>query len=347
MINVRRYRIILFTLGLFAVGLVSIVTAWQVGLIWGLPDVPTADREGVLRWLVCCDLREETPDLQQKLLARIEVVFDGETELSGADQLDDQQRSRLSCNIGLLKEVWFRQKVDEFYATAQGDRSDFLDRQIETLLRWAAIDAAIAGNHSTLNASEQMSGYLSEFLDTIDGWIARTKQSEQQRARDVVKSGLIRWLATQDLSRESQDVKRRIVFGLEGCLGGQIEIDDSTAAFHASEVQQFWKNVILLAEIWFGEKATQFARLPSDQQAEFVNRQAGFIESLFYSSKLADESTRTTLLKNIDIWINSATDKTTPTKSQLQLFSQNLRAGLMVRHVKRLFLSDQKRTDKS
>ncbi len=338
----RQSRIILFAFGLLAVGLVSMVAAWQAGLLWRFPEIQTADRAGVLQWLVSRDLHEETQDLRQQLLSRIEVVFDGEIQLDGVSQLDERQRSRLNQNISLLKEIWFHEKVDRFYQCAKDARGVYLDSQIATLLRWAAIDAAISGVPDAAGSPARIEEYLTAFLDAIDGWIARTRPSGQQRIRDVVNAGLIRWLSTQDLSRESRDLRRQIVAGIEHRFGGPIRIGDSANGFSESQAARFWRNVVLLAEIWFHDNAARLARLPSNQQAEFMNRRIDFVEEIFFAPPMASHSNGLDLTTKINSWASAATGDTTPTRNQLQRFAQHLQVGLMMRRVKRFFSSERK-----
>lgn len=122
-----------------------------------LPNPETADRDGLLRWLVLRDLRSETPEIRSTLLKRIETELEGNFDPAEVgEQLDERYRDRLWANILALIETWYSNKVDGYQATAPSERCAFLDgtiTEIETWKELAALRPGAGGTDSSAGIS--------------------------------------------------------------------------------------------------------------------------------------------------------------------------------------------------
>lgn len=262
------------------------IHAW----LYRLPDPATADREGLVRWLVIADLSEHDDATCRTLVDRCEAVFADEGELPGRTaELGDEDRQRVQRNIERLKEVWFHARVDEYLELPDDKRSAFLDRQIGNIFRCAELDRRLDEGRAESGADNSGKGnaaaantdsYVAAFFASLSQWQAAAPSAKRAQIDEVIRAGLIRWLATHDLAKQSASVRRSIVEGLEQELGDRLSFGDATSTLAASESTRFWRNVEVLAEAWFHLKAEQFAHLGEDERPAFVQRQLAVIDEL-------------------------------------------------------------------
>src|SRR2546423_12898775 len=100
----RRYGIFI-GLPLVVIGTASLAFA-VAAYIQRLPDPETADRRGLFRWLVQCDLREEPSDVQRVIMRRVEEeLLAGIDFREVASMIDDSQREQLLANADLLAQI--------------------------------------------------------------------------------------------------------------------------------------------------------------------------------------------------------------------------------------------------
>ncbi len=99
-----------------------------------LPDPETADRRGIVRWLIETRLREQPQDLQLRLLARVEQELLAGIDLRDAIiQLDPARRELLASNVDWLANVWFHREAAAYYAVPAAERPTVLDRQLKRI----------------------------------------------------------------------------------------------------------------------------------------------------------------------------------------------------------------------
>jgi hypothetical protein len=134
----RRGLLIVVLLGLSASASLVVAVA---ALIQRLPDPNTADRRGLFRWLVECDLKQESPDLQLTILRRVEREL-----VAGVDfrdvmtALKPGQRRLLLQNADLLARCWFRQAADNYFAAPESQRAAILGQQLNAVRRLGIMD---------------------------------------------------------------------------------------------------------------------------------------------------------------------------------------------------------------
>src|SRR5712691_4738328 len=123
--TIRRRGILI--VALLALSATASLVVAMAALIQRLPDPNTADRRGLFRWLVECDLKQESPDLQFTILRRVEREL-----VAGVDFRDVMtvlkpgQRRLLLQNADLLARCWFRQAADNYFAAPEGQRAAIL-----------------------------------------------------------------------------------------------------------------------------------------------------------------------------------------------------------------------------
>jgi hypothetical protein len=292
--------------------IVSVAAGLQVhSWLYGLPDPATADRDGLLRWLVLADLAEHDDATCRMLVDRLEAEFVGDnaaaTNLtSTANDLSQSQRERIAANTERLKEVWFHARVDEYLALDPNGRAAFLDRQIRNIFRCAAIDRQFSSSESNDNAST--GDFIGGFFDSLASWQASAPEPKQPEIDNVVKDGLVRWLVIDDLSAQSPAMRRKIVAGLEKELGDALSFDAAGTRTEA-ENEQFWKNVELLAEAWFHLKAEQFAALPKTERRAFVEKQMTVVAELAAHSPSSQQTGPLGIAAKLQSWIASIDER--------------------------------------
>jgi hypothetical protein len=316
----------------------SLLAATLLLAIWGgwrgvrayllrMPDPATATKEGIVRWMVLRDLADEPEDTRRQLVTRIEELFVEPLDVSQAATLDPHDVQRLRRNAEVLKESWFFAKIDGYYACLEALRSAYLDRQIQTVTRWAELDAGLDAAAGARYQSSDFGERLSDFFDQLDDWTNRAAPERRGRIRSVVKAGLIRWFARQDLSGEPPVSKLRLVRGLEQQLGGQLDLAGTTTGMTPAEQAVFWRNVDSLAETWFRDKAREYSAFKPAERSAFVQRQSEVVEQLAAHRQAGT----TPVARQIDGWIASAPADERP---RMRQFSQAMQASLAIRKLK-------------
>jgi hypothetical protein len=290
----------------------SVALALEIkAYLYRLPDPATADREGVLRWLVLADLAEHPDDVSRQLVARVEAVFGAESDVpdSDAGSLTDAEHERVRRNTERLKETWFREKVAAYHQLPAGERAAFLDAQIRTLFHWAKLDQRLdrPASDASAAAERDLGDYLGAFFDALDRWRAAAAPDESERMRVVVKAGLVRWLATYDLADQSPGVLGKVVAGLEQQLGTELDFSGVSRDMSSSEVTQFWRNVERLAATWFFAKSTEYVALAGKERDQFVARQMPIVQQLIeHWPRDGAETSAESPTQRIERWLATA-----------------------------------------
>ncbi|MEX0867244.1 MAG: hypothetical protein WD030_07790 [Pirellulales bacterium] len=121
---------------LMALVVVGAVVGYQV-LNQRLPDPATADREGLLKWMVLRDLSEQPDVIQQRLVDRLENELRVGVDLKRVDTEVNEQRRRLFWrNVDFLLERWFRDHVAAFHQLPKAERGDYIRSTVDDLLTW-------------------------------------------------------------------------------------------------------------------------------------------------------------------------------------------------------------------
>ncbi len=141
----NRRRGILVGLVLAGAGLATLAAA-VAALIQRLPDPETADRRGLIRWLIERDLREQPWDLRLRLVKRVEQELLAGVDLREvATMLDaDQCRRQLIENGDELARVWFVREANHYAAVSEDQQPSLLGEQLDHVRRLGIMDQLAA-----------------------------------------------------------------------------------------------------------------------------------------------------------------------------------------------------------
>ena len=157
-----------------------------------LPDPQTADRRGLFRWLVECDLRQQPVETKLVILQRMEgELLKGIDFREIASMLNDQQRRKLLENADLLANLWFRRQSDRYFGVAASDRSNLLGDQVAQIRRLGIMDllSAIenwpAGSSSKSDTSRRSDSGIAGRRALVHGRSTQTHRAVACRSRSA------------------------------------------------------------------------------------------------------------------------------------------------------------------
>lgn len=196
----RKTFILLATVALLAVGVaVSIVLLYP-----GLPDPETADREGLVRWLVTRDLRLEPMATRHALARRFEEEFCKTSDTkespdweSLAQCLNRSQRQQFWDNLAVVLEPWFLEKSDRYHELAETQRAPFLDHLIDMLAVLNGINAIQPGNQpgNQPDGGEVGEGGLyALLLGQVQQWKQNVEPRRRKRIDRLLEHMQKRWI---------------------------------------------------------------------------------------------------------------------------------------------------------
>lgn len=262
--NFRRHRGLLTLVTLIAFGGASAAVAWYVLLV-RLPEPSVASRPQLLRWLVLRDLEYESPEIQLALVDRLETEISADDlGPDGTAFLSDSQRARLEKNVEVLKNVWFRSRVDRYFASDPPRRMDYLAAQLAVVARWAQIDSRLA---------ESRGGQPADLFQQIDAWIADTTGSERTRVIQVVEQGVLCWLATGDLRDVTMEDRRELADRIAANLDADPNPGTTIVAVGDQRRATLMTNCELVMEAWLLNRADDYEQLAEPQRDKFVDTQ--------------------------------------------------------------------------
>lgn len=253
-----------------------------------LPNPETADARGLMRWLVQRDLSKQPDDVQRTIVDRLLETLPSTGEWTDDVELSDRQKSLLTENSELLKQVWFVSRVEQFFQLQPEEHDAFLDEQIDTVARLSTMGtdlAAIVNQQETPSTADEGIALIQE----MDGWIAAASAGEQGRMMEALSSGVARWLMTTDLAQESFalrcELSHRIALQLDEDKAAADVLDDRLP----QEKARLRANAHLLMEAWFHRCAEEFDGLDNMQEKDaYVDRQIDRIEKWDIMQLMAD-----------------------------------------------------------
>ncbi len=188
----RKYRLWIGGLG---AGAIAAAMAMAVaGFCSGrLPDPATADRDGLLRWLVLQDLSREPVETRATLARRLEQEFGGKIDWTAVGKkLDASQKDRLLENVALLLEPWFGDKVDGYFRLPEGQRQAYIDRTIDLIENLKG--ATALGADRPAEGRKKSPGLLELLAERIGGWMNSVTPQRRDQAKQFLLALQTRWL---------------------------------------------------------------------------------------------------------------------------------------------------------
>jgi hypothetical protein len=299
-----------------------------------LPHPSNANRSELMRWLVLREVADQPKEVQVALVDRLqEELLDGLDAQSGSSGLDKSYRRQLDRNLDTLERVWFVERVRQYADVAPAGRNAFLEEQIAVIDAWSSL----AGDASSgkERGGEGSSG-ASSFFDNIEDWIAAAKGEQRRQMIRGVRDGLVCWLATRDLAKQTMALRRDLAVRIARELDYGVEVGGGEAVQNERR-RRLTANGMLLLEAWLHEQAALYARLEGDQRREFLDERIDRLirwdlASLTDSSEKGKPSSAAAsflkLSQQVDEWIKRADASR---REKLQKLADDLRRRVFYR----------------
>ncbi len=145
-----------------------------------LPDPATANREGLIRWLVQRDLGNEAEEIRSTLLKRLQEEVEADLDPAALrTQLDARYHHRVWANVLVLIETWYSAKIDSYLATPASEQPACLDQAIAEVQQWKGLAALRPDQELTGSAVPSEVALLEVFAQRVTVW--KEKASPQRR----------------------------------------------------------------------------------------------------------------------------------------------------------------------
>lgn len=176
--------------GMCAAGLVAAVIGFCSPR---LPDPATADRNGLLRWVVTQDLSQEPYERRLVLARRLEHEFGERVDWPAiGNGLTAEQKQRLWDNVLVLLEPWFADKVDGYFGVPEAKRPAFVDRTLELIENWRGAAALCAGPPPGAGDGKRP-GLLEVFAERVARWTRSASPQRGDQVRQFLLAVQTRW----------------------------------------------------------------------------------------------------------------------------------------------------------
>ncbi len=279
-----------------------------------LPAPVDCSRQQLFHWLALHDLDDEPLETQDQLVDRLqEEILLGITVPETTGLTDSTIASQLSRNTELLKQRWFNTRCLSYSGLPPEKQNKFLDRQIETIEKWVELDAQVARLATSENDSEstnppEASNKISDFFDDVEQWLREASEGRRQELKKAVEAGMLRWLCTSPLEKQSLDTRTELAGRISHRLENGLELpnlDDQAP----SEQTTLQCNCELLAQAWFYDQAEQYQQLTTAEQPEFIESRIVTIKSWNLTSLFSVGDSNRNWLQELQLLIAEAVHK--------------------------------------
>ena len=188
----KRHRGILTIVALVALGTLSLGVGLEFYRRDRLPDPEVADNDALMKWLATRELSEETPQIREKLLRRLERFLDEQDpqqpfELREVlDQLDEDQTEQFWSNVYLLAEMWFLEHVERYDQLGDEERPSFLSDMIDRVTVWGVLNWVPATAAPAANTSFAMQAF--SIRQQIQPWIDAHEDDEREKIEQFLNA---------------------------------------------------------------------------------------------------------------------------------------------------------------
>ena len=188
----RKHRGILTIVALLTLGGLSLGVGLQLYQPDRLPDPEQADDDALMRWLATRELSEETPQIREKLLRRLERFLDEQDpqqpfELHEVlDQLDEDQTEQFWSNVYLLAELWFLEHVERYDQLGEADRRSLLSGMIDRVTVWGVLNWVPTSGAPSANTSFAMRAF--SIRQKIQPWIDAREKDEREKIEQFLNA---------------------------------------------------------------------------------------------------------------------------------------------------------------
>ncbi|MEK6249123.1 MAG: hypothetical protein N2C12_13145, partial [Planctomycetales bacterium] len=181
----KRQRFIAITVALLMIGAVCAGAAWQLS---GLPDPATADRRGLMQWMVTRDLASEPVEIRSVLVKRLEEELRVGVDLDQVDgQVDRQQSEQFWSNVDVLLADWFAREADWYAELKPVDRIGQLKLRIDDVLGWQYVQQLREEYKNGVRSGGEF-GLLKQCEDRTNRWIEQEEPSSGKQMKEFFSS---------------------------------------------------------------------------------------------------------------------------------------------------------------
>ncbi len=87
----------------------------------------------------------------------------------------------------------------------------------------------------------------------------------------ATRQDLLRWLVLRDLSKESAEIRQKILSRLDTEFETFDDLDTTIESLEPSHRQMLWHNITVLSEPWLLGKVEQYSQLPVSQRTDYLD----------------------------------------------------------------------------
>lgn len=258
-----------------------------------LPHPNESSHNQLMYWVVLKDLSQYDHDTQLALVNR----FAGEANEifknnnAAKAQLSDAQSQRLLNNIELLKQVWFEDRIAQYCEIGNIENCEvYLAKQITLLDDFGNIAFENAKVLYPDKDAENLTTISDELLADIDKWLTETPPEKKDQTLQAVREATVFWLATQDLAVQLMDARKELAVRVIAELENGMNLKSTTSIVSKDRAKRLHENALLLMEAWVHLLASEYAELPKEKRADFVDQKIAAVQQWKLLEFLATDS---------------------------------------------------------
>jgi hypothetical protein len=230
-------------------------------------DATTARPQELVRWIATRDFAAEPLEFRLAFVNRMETI---PLETLCANevrwQVSEQVQQRLRDNVDALQRTWMADRSAHYARCGRNDRKDYLRAQLDSVKQWSQWETALDCVSSETKPSVDL-------FTRINRWIDEADPAASEEMIAAVYHGFVLWLATEDVSDQPLELRRAAVNRIERELERGLELFELPLELSGAEEETLRANGILLTEVWFGDRADEYATLDEEQRQAFVDDQ--------------------------------------------------------------------------
>ncbi|MCG8584897.1 MAG: hypothetical protein MI757_09320 [Pirellulales bacterium] len=269
-----RHRGVLLGATLLALAIGS--SAIAVWAMYRLPPAEHAQGRDLMRWLVTRDLREESEATRRSLVLQLEVFLEESHDHERtAAEMNEQRRHTLEENVGVLLPVWLELGAERHLANEPANRQEFLDKQLSRVEQVGELSQLWRRAARKPTEANPLFG----LVETVEQIVADAPEEKKAQLATYVRALKMRWFVTADLTELGTASLAELSRRVEAELREGLVLEEQGAKLDPARSRQLWRNVDLLAEVWFQRQVKRYTQLPSSQRNDHMQELVADISS--------------------------------------------------------------------
>jgi hypothetical protein len=281
---------------------------------WMIPRDPLdANMAQLGRWLATYDVRDQTLEVQQTLVDRIQSSMPTlEATASNDHRFSSRQQDQLLTNAERLQQVWFEKRSRQSSELNNNpQRVEFFRKQVATLLQMANL----ANRLITPTDNQEDGEAMRQFLANVARWQVEAAPNLRQVMKDGVRDGLLVYLAYFNVSDISPGSRRSLAVRTAKALDSPGSPQMPPVKLEGPARKTLQTNAALLMEVWFQVQAVEYDNTGVAERPHFVvdlvaRVKAWDLPKLLSGSDSQSKADQTKLLLHLqeqtELWIDRA-----------------------------------------